>query len=48
MVSYMVGHSEDYYPIVNAALISSMPFLAKRRALFHNDTTTVERLGQYC
>ena len=49
-VSNMVGHSQDYYPIVNVAisLMSSMPFLAKRRALFLCDTTTSEILRRYC
>ena len=40
----MVGHSQDYHPIVNleVSLISSMPFLAKREALFPYDTSTSE------
>ena len=40
----MVGHSQDYHPIVNLALrlISSIPFLAKREVLFLYATTTSE------
>ena len=45
----MVGHSQDYHPIVNMALslISSMLFLAKKGALFPYDTTTSEALRPY-
>ena len=38
----MIGHSQDYLPIVNTAisLTSSIPFVEKRGALFLCDTTT--------
>ena len=49
-VSYMVGHSQVYHSIVNAALslISSMPFRAKRGTLSPYDTSTSEPLHRYC